>query len=247
MRNKNLHAFTLAKGGQSPLLCRDEGTQGSPRLVKDAFTLAEVLITLGIIGVVAAMSLPTLIKNYEKKVIVTRMQKFYTTFNDALRRSVAENGDMSGWTFPIDFYDATGSEEFFNTYLAKNMQYMKTESNVKTIWPTDGIMVWLNDGSAFVLSGSWVTFYPRANKTKIAGVDIFLFVINPSKNSLLADSRENLSTFNENTLNLIDVHWRSCNAKSLNAYNRLCSAYIMKNNWTFPDYYPFDELRRRKL
>ena len=30
------------------------------------FTLAEVLITLGIIGVVAAMTLPTLIQNYKK-------------------------------------------------------------------------------------------------------------------------------------------------------------------------------------
>ena len=29
---KQLNAFTLAEGGQSPLLCGDEGTQGSPRL-----------------------------------------------------------------------------------------------------------------------------------------------------------------------------------------------------------------------
>ena len=34
---------------------------------KRAFTLAEVLITLGIIGVVAAMTIPTLISNYQKK------------------------------------------------------------------------------------------------------------------------------------------------------------------------------------
>lgn len=35
--------------------------------MKKAFTLAEVLITLGIIGVVAAITLPTLIANYQKK------------------------------------------------------------------------------------------------------------------------------------------------------------------------------------
>ena len=34
---------------------------------KKAFTLAEVLITLGIIGVVAAMTLPGLVQNYQKK------------------------------------------------------------------------------------------------------------------------------------------------------------------------------------
>ena len=35
--------------------------------MKKSFTLAEVLITLGIIGVVAAMTLPSLIGNYKKK------------------------------------------------------------------------------------------------------------------------------------------------------------------------------------
>ena len=44
-------------------------------LRKTAFTLAEVLITLGIIGVVAALTLPALINNYEKSVVETRMQK----------------------------------------------------------------------------------------------------------------------------------------------------------------------------
>lgn len=35
--------------------------------MKKAFTLAEVLITLGILGVVIAMTLPALITNYQKK------------------------------------------------------------------------------------------------------------------------------------------------------------------------------------
>lgn len=37
--------------------------------MKKAFTLAEVLITLGIIGVVAALTIPTLVNNYRKKAI----------------------------------------------------------------------------------------------------------------------------------------------------------------------------------
>ncbi len=37
--------------------------------MKKAFTLAEVLITLGIIGVVAALTLPSLITNYKVKVL----------------------------------------------------------------------------------------------------------------------------------------------------------------------------------
>ena len=44
-------------------------------LKKFAFTLAEVLITLGIIGVVAAMTMPALVANYQKTVTVNRLKK----------------------------------------------------------------------------------------------------------------------------------------------------------------------------
>ena len=48
-----------------------------------AFTLAEVLITLGIIGVVAALTLPSLIENHKKQVIVSRLNKVYSTLGNA--------------------------------------------------------------------------------------------------------------------------------------------------------------------
>lgn len=47
---------------------------------KIAFTLAEVLITLGIIGVVAAMTMPVLIQNQREKVVVTQLKKFSQCF-----------------------------------------------------------------------------------------------------------------------------------------------------------------------
>ena len=47
---------------------------------KVAFTLAEVLITLGIIGVVAALTLPTVIKHYKAKVLETAFKKVSQTF-----------------------------------------------------------------------------------------------------------------------------------------------------------------------
>ena len=43
--------------------------------VLQGFTLAEVLITLGIIGTVAAMTIPILIQEYQKKVWTTQLQK----------------------------------------------------------------------------------------------------------------------------------------------------------------------------
>ncbi len=47
------------------------------------FTLAEVLITLGIIGVVAALTIPVLMNNYQKSEYVTKLKKFYSQFNQA--------------------------------------------------------------------------------------------------------------------------------------------------------------------
>ena len=61
------------------------------------FTLAEVLITLGIIGVVAAMTLPLLIGNYQKKATVAKLQKSYTILSQALKQSELDNGDYQYW------------------------------------------------------------------------------------------------------------------------------------------------------
>ena len=70
-----------------------------------AFTLAEVLITLGIIGVVAAITIPTLVQNYRQHVVETRLQKFYTTFNQAITMAEAQYGDKKEW-----YWDASGVE-----------------------------------------------------------------------------------------------------------------------------------------
>lgn len=51
---------------------------------RQAFTLAEVLITLGIIGVVAALTIPTLVNNYRKKQFETGLKKEYSVLLQAL-------------------------------------------------------------------------------------------------------------------------------------------------------------------
>ena len=52
--------------------------------MKKAFTLAEVLITLGIIGVVASLTIPTLVNNYRKKQFETGLKKEYSVLLQAL-------------------------------------------------------------------------------------------------------------------------------------------------------------------
>lgn len=56
------------------------------------FTLAEVLITLGIIGVVAAMTIPTLIKSYQAQAYVSQLKKTYSQFNQIFQQIASDHG-----------------------------------------------------------------------------------------------------------------------------------------------------------
>ena len=64
-------------------------------LSRSAFTLAEVLITLGIIGVVAAMTMPTLIGKYKDREYITRAKKSASTIANALKMMQADYGETN--------------------------------------------------------------------------------------------------------------------------------------------------------
>lgn len=81
----------------------------------EGFTLAEVLITLGIIGVVAALALPTFIQNYQKTQYVTALKKAYTQFNQVLLQIAVDNGTPDS----IADYFASGSIEYRNVIPSK--------------------------------------------------------------------------------------------------------------------------------
>ncbi len=67
---------------------------------KKAFTLAEALITISIVGFIAVLTIPTLIKKYNEKVIVTNLKQSYSILNQAYKLVVAEHGeDISSWEF----------------------------------------------------------------------------------------------------------------------------------------------------
>lgn len=64
--------------------CRGGGTLG--------FTLAEVLITLGIVGVVAALVVPGVIQNYKERATVIQLKKTYSVLQNAYRMAQEEYG-----------------------------------------------------------------------------------------------------------------------------------------------------------
>lgn len=106
--------------------------------MKKGFTLAEVLITLGVIGVVAAMTMPALIAKYEKHIVLTRLQRTFNVLSNALVAAQAEYGDPAGWTFTglndeyTDESSARVNEIFASTYitpyLAKGYDFFPSKS-----------------------------------------------------------------------------------------------------------------------
>ncbi|MDE6138467.1 MAG: type II secretion system GspH family protein, partial [Candidatus Gastranaerophilales bacterium] len=79
------------------------------------FTLAEVLITLGIIGVIATITIPGLITKYRRSVVETKLKKFYSTINQAIRHSIADNEDFV-YMDVSDVNTNNNSEKILNWY-----------------------------------------------------------------------------------------------------------------------------------
>lgn len=88
-----------------------------------AFTLAEVLITLGIIGIVAAMTIPILITEYQKQVTATRLSKVFSLMSQSLQNSQLEIGTSKSWGKPSTEYDDTASYDWWHEYFIPNAKF----------------------------------------------------------------------------------------------------------------------------
>ena len=64
---------------------------------RQAFTLSEVLITLGIIGIIVALTLPNIIADYRDKADVMKVKQAYSLISQALNSAIAKNGDITSW------------------------------------------------------------------------------------------------------------------------------------------------------
>ena len=210
-----------------------------------AFTLAEVLITLGIIGVVAAMTMPSLIVNYQKQQTVTRLKKSYD--NDIIIDASAPTIQTS-----IDYVE---------TYLAPYMQIIKkcgTDTTGECEFNAKGLngstmsgiehcnatstKIFLNDGveimPCITTNANYMQFYIDINgnkKPNVVGKDVFAF-----EYALKTDNsiyKKLFPRFNYDTVedHIADQENR-CN-KNQNGF--ACASLIMVDGWQMKKYYPW--------
>lgn len=218
-----------------------------------AFTLAEVLITLGIIGIVAALTIPGLVANHRKKVVTTRMQKFYSVMNQAVMLSIAEN-THEGFSAGREEISSLGTDgnkimNWYNQYLNK---YIKT---IKMTVIPDGILAALPDGSGFVIIYAGHTVFcpvyekceKSLEKVKNQGLTLYTYGL---------DGKNTFGFFlAPNKLATYDVCWDgtregakklttpSCSFSDGSRYgcsdlHKLCSKLIEIDGWEIKDDYP---------
>ncbi len=82
---------------------------------KLGFTLAEVLITLGIIGVVAVLTVPNIVSNYQKKVYVAQLQKVYNQLSNAVNLMLVDEEVETLWGSTLAD-EENGAEHFLSKY-----------------------------------------------------------------------------------------------------------------------------------
>ena len=225
---------------------------------KNGFTLSEVLITLGVIGVVLAITMPILIKNYQRFITVKKLKSSYSVFAQALQRSVADNGDIRTWDRSNPRLYA---EKYFNMYLKgvnKSSNYYVTSLH----YPTHNNLYWYQSGNYPIYElPNGITFIVRdgigtasryivimvdingSKKPNIVGKDVFAFLSymdNPDRLDGFCVRGESRDAVKNN--GLTGAHYSACSktVKGVNSFAGLCCAgLIMHDGWKIKDDYPW--------
>lgn len=174
---------------------------------RNAFTLAEVLITLGIIGIVAAMTLPLIVEDYRKKATAESLRKSYAELNQVLTMAISDYGDMQNW----DYQSAAEISQWVQKYIKPYVKTTVVEECSKASFFCAGVPNASNLGAGnrlyihymsasyvMVIAGgaskAWAFYkynkyddvrvhvYLKIPKTRSAekGKDVFTFVLYPS-------------------------------------------------------------------
>jgi len=222
------------------------------------FTLSEVLIALGIIGVVAAMTIPYLVQNYLKTQTVVQLQKVYSELSRAVKMSEMDNGELSTWTFGTKAFDTDEVNAFVETYL---IPYLKLTKNCGTSDATctsknrpdlngvannvykmpvgiscnykfilgDGAVVWVN---TYINSTNIFVDINGDKKPNMFGKDTFAFFITPTN--------KKLKFWGEGTpRNSLLNGSEGCNKTAGNVAGGVCGALIQVDGWEIKDDYPW--------
>jgi len=204
------------------------------------------LITLGIIGIVAALTMPPFIQKHQKHVVETKLKRFYSNINQAFRLSEIDNGPKEEWI--KDFFNLCDSiysdnvfkEEclatIYNKYLKNYIKVTKTEYTTE-IWG-GSYLLYFADGSIVAMSyrGHDYIYFIDSNalKHKKVGKNMFPFGF---YGSLLAMPRG--KEFANKGVEPYISNGYDGTREFLKTNPENGAKLIQLNGWKIPDDYPF--------
>lgn len=230
----------------------------------NGFTLAETLITLGVLGVLAAITIPGLISLNNKRIIQTRLKDTYSTILQGFKMAQYENGDLTFVNTKYDDADVNGyswqrSKDMFETYFTQVFK-------VTTIYPKGkAFPIYSADGKTLFSSSRYMVYYELTNGSvlgfmKSGNYDgcVFDIILNPTKSKLLtgkdyftiAFQSDGYGNYSYKTLTSVNYN-ASTHSKFLSycssnsrypAYSSspadFCTVLIVKNMFKIPGDYP---------
>ena len=253
MKKKELLTYTLNNGARHMDLF--------PNKAKFGFTLAEVLITLGIIGIVAAMTIPTLMTKIQKLQIESQIKENYSSIVQAMK--MGENDDVEDVSISDN---AESLKHWFDTFSAP---YFKVEAfcvHESGCWHKKGVVKTLNNltptyetdvgNNEANIGWNAVTFRTAkgayfdldwtgsANTKKLFGIDSnnttlqFYFDVNGDRRPNIIGKDIFILVYDKDKGFLPAGHDRTKEEVKDNCFNGngyWCLEYIRANGWTIPE------------
>ena len=226
-------------GGNRRLASLNRHTVGSYyRHWCGAFTLAEVLITLGIIGVVAAMTMPSLMQNYKRQQATARIKKFVSVINQALISAENDLGPREDWVKGEED-NSDSAYDFLNTYIKPYIKSADIEKrtlfgrNMATLRFVDGSQMSVKIGACYDI---WYDINGEKGPNE-KGRDIFVFILckNGGCNSNSNQVRGMYCQPNGEPFPTHEQLIDNCKDRNRGSY---CTILLEQNGYEFPKDYP---------
>ncbi len=215
------------------------------------FTLAEVLVTLAVIGIVASMTIPNLVQSYKRKVYSTKLKYFYSMMSQAVKLSEIDNGNAETWEKVAEVYDDSGAsdiqennlltQKYFDKYIKPYIKYTET-----TVTGYNNINRWnlgiilANGSTVYMHNGNCMDFdILLDNKEPVYGQNLFKFIL---------CNEQYKNTSYQQKANFIMPLCPACTEASPTREKlleickkepKMCAALLMHDGWEFKDDYPF--------
>ncbi len=195
-----------------------------------SFTLAEVLISLVIIGIIAAITVPMIMQNHKRIETAAKLKKFYSNMSNAIKLSELDNGTPSCYWEPYLI-----GMEFFDKYFANYIRYTKVEEV-----STASLKIYLDDGTTFDLNfaGPQRVFIFDVNgdkKPNEIGKDEFMFLlwVYGYTNNIREQFDVYRTVDSKSREELIQLLKKSCTV-----YGNYSAWLVQMDGWEFKNDYP---------